>query len=316
MRMRAATIRGLAVMSLAVLGTSSATGAPEAPADPYAAFWEAYERGARADALAKLPAEVRDASPYDTKTAALSPYDRDKGLYHRLLERLDRKEAVPATARRDAALHAAVAAIAWKDGDVERARRRWLLALGQDPADRMSHVGIARAYAVLEAAALKDAGDRPLGEVLVEKVGFASSDLHIEIAQSLIDAHPDPEAVTATFPFDAGKVGAVKTTRAKSSANARVQRPRAAAPNARDLCVVLLAADRTRLDEEWFAPVRTLWIDGVDEKGGPAPDRKDLTSFEVSVELLALSPPARVLVFDADGKKIAEAAVAAAQPAK
>ena len=172
----------------------------------------------------------------------------------------------------------------------------------------MAHLHLARCLAALETEALKGAGERPPGEVLIEKVGFASADLHVEIAQQIVDERfpADLQAVTATFPFDAGAVGAVKTTRARASANARMQRPRIVAPDPKDLCVVLLAADHTRLDEAWFSPVHTLWLEGMDPQGHPTHDRRDETAFEVSVELLSPVAPARVLIYDAAGKRLAE----------
>jgi len=309
MRTRAAA--RFAVLGLACVALPHADAGPEATADPDAAFFAAFEAGDRAVALEQLGPAVRDASPYDAKTEALPPYARDQALYFRLLERFEAKEVASAAAHREAVRHAAVASIAWREGDVERARRKLLLALGSDPADRMSHLHLARCYVALETEALKGAGERHPGEVLIEKVGFGSADLHLEMAQRIVDERHPPalQAVTATFRFDAGAVRDVQTSRARASANARIQRSRAVAPGARDLCVVLLAADRTRLDEAWFAPVRTLHQDGVGPDGQPWHERRDETSFDVSVELLAPVAATRVLVYDATGTRLAEHAI-------
>jgi hypothetical protein len=292
-------------------------GARGEDADPYAAFYKAFEADGTKAALDALPAKLRDASPYDATSEALAPHPRDVAIYSALLERVDEAGTVSEAARREAALHFAVASISWREGDVERARRRLLLALDKNPFDRMAHVAIARCYTVLEAEALKSAGDKPVGEVLIEKVGVGSSDVHIDCAQKIVDRFPaDLQAVTATFMFDKGEVKQLETSRAVASANVRSQREKAALPGPKQLSVVLLAADHARLDEGWFSPVQTIRIDGMDAAGHWTPAERHETTFQVSIELLSPSVATRVIVYDAAGKRLAEVSVAAPVPSK
>src|SRR5205085_10320935 len=137
-----------------------------------------------------------------------APYKRDEPTYLRLLERFEDKKPVSPAAHRDAVVQGDVGRLAWRAGETEEARRRFLLAVTLDPFDRVNQLDLARCYAVLEEKALEGAGDRPVGEVLMEKVGIGNADMHIDMAQRLVDERfgPDLASATVSFLFEGGVV--------------------------------------------------------------------------------------------------------------
>lgn len=294
-------------------GTARA-GEPAAEPTVEEKFFAAFEQGDAPAALAALPAEVRDASPYDAKTEALPIPERDRAIYFSLAERMESKAPVAEAARREAAVQLDLGVLAWRKGDMEAARRKFLLAVSKFPRYRMAHIYLARALRHLEAKALEGIGDKSPGEVLAEKIGAGASDVHVDMATDVVgdDEAAKIPAVVATFRFEDGAVKDPKVERGTASGNARIQRSQVAASEPGHWSVALLAADGVRVAEGWFAPVQTLFIDGMDESGKPTHGREDSTKFDVSLELLALEPGARVAVFDPAGKRMAETAVPAA----
>ena len=305
--------RGGAIFAwVAAAAAGAAAGAGEPT--PEERFFDAFEKGDATAALAALPAEVRDASPYDAKTEALPIPERDRAIYFSLAERMESKAPVAEAARREAAVQFDLGILAWRKGDMEAARRKFLLAVSRFPRYRMAHIYLARALRHLEAKALEGIGDKSPGEVLNEKVGAGASDTHVDMASETVgdDEAAKIPAMVAVFRFEDGAVEDPKVERGTASGNARIQRSQVAASEPGHWSVALLAADGVRVAEGWFAPVQTLFMDGIDESGKPTHGREDLKTFDVSLELLALEPGARVVVFDPAGKRMAETAVPAA----
>jgi len=219
---------------------------------------------------------------------------------------------VPAVAAAEAAVHYGLGLLAYGRSDWETARRRFLLSLRLDPLQRMTHIYLARIYARLEEAALKDApADQDAGAVLMAKVGLGSSDQHIDMAQQILDrtAGEDLQALVVYFRFNAGAVADFQARWTTASGIARIQRPAAEAEAG--VCRVELCGDfRAVLDEKTFPPVQVLYWDGRDAQGKMIGGKDEQRAFPVSLELLALRPGRQVIVYAPAGRKIFAAAVA------
>lgn len=309
-----------ALMALAVLACGSSGSSPgpgQAKALDYGAFYGALEKGDLAAALTALPPALRDASPYSAAAAALPPYQRDEPIYFKLAADLDAAAPVSPSAAAEAAVHYGLGVLAYRQGDWEAARRRFLLALQRDARLRMAHIYLARVYGELEEAALKEAKEgADAGAVLIDKLGMGSSDQHIEMAQQILDedARTDLPALLVSFRYDKGSVKDFKAERTTASGNARIQRPAASRPDG--ACRVELSGPaRIVLDEKAFSAVQLVYWDGVDAAGHAIGGRDELTAFSVSLELLSLSPGERVTVFDDAGRKIFSAPVPGSAPA-
>jgi hypothetical protein len=151
--------------------------------------------------------------------------------------------------------------------------------------------------------------------VLFVRVGAGASDVHVEIAQLMVDqaavAAPDGlPSVRVSFTFDAGKVGKVEVERGTVPVARVQQREASSAAQPGHWLVLLVGPERLRVDEAWFAPVRTMYMDGG-EPGRETHERRDETTFPVSLNLLALDPATRVLVIDPQGRRVVEAPVPA-----
>jgi hypothetical protein len=296
---------------------SHANGTAVPAVNDYAAFFAAYENGDAAAALAALPPEIREASLYDAASEALPPYQRDIPVYGKISSQLDSGEAISEAVRAESALHYGLGVLAGRAGEWEAARRRLLLALLRDPFNRMAHIYLARVYRHLEDAALKGADDGgDPGAVLMAKVGFGASDLHIDFAQDILDrdTRPDLPALAVTFQYGQGAVKEFKAQRTTASGNARLQRP-AVNEEPGSCRVELCGSGRIVLDEKLFLPVQTIFWDGLDAQKKPIGGKDELTTFAVSLELLSLTPGDQVIVYDPKGRKIFAAPIPALVPA-
>jgi hypothetical protein len=303
------------VVAGVLVGMLSLAGARAGEPDPRTAFFDAVERGDAKAAREALPPAVRDLALYDAKTEATPIPIRDQGIYADIVAKVEAKHAASEADRKDAAVQLELGVLALRDRDLEGARRKLLLAAKRHPRYRVAHLHLARTLAVLEADALKEAGDRSAGEVLIERVGAGASDVHVDMAQLIVDqaaeAAPDGlPSVRVSFTFDAGKVGKVEVERGTVPAARAQQREASSAPQPGHWLVLLVGQERLRVDEAWFAPVRTMYMDGG-EPGRETHERRDETTFPVSVDLLALDPTARVLVIDPQGRRVVEAPVPA-----
>jgi tetratricopeptide (TPR) repeat protein len=290
---------------------SSGKSAVQSQTDDFSAFFTAYEKGDTAAALAALPQALREASPYTAATVSLPPFNRDEPLYTKLAADLDAAAPVPAAAASEAAVYYSLGVLAYRKGEWETARRRFLLALQRDPGRRMAHIYLARTYRKLEEAALKEAkeGEDP-GAVLLAKVGIGSSDQHIEMAQQILDrdGRESPPALSVTFQYDLGAVKNFKAAWTTASGNAMIQR-QSAADEEGSCRIELCGPGRIVLDEKSFGPIQTIFWDGLDAQGKPVGGRNDLVTFSVNRELLSLTPGGQVIIYDPAGIKIFSAAV-------
>lgn len=290
--------------------------AGQAP-DSLAAFFTAFESGDTAAALAALPPAIRDASPYDPEAMKKSPFDRDTPIYFKLVEKFESGAPASREEIAESAVQYALGVLAYKAGDWETSRRRLLLAALKDPGSRMTHIYLARAYRHLEEEALKEAkeGDDP-GSILIAKVGAGASDQHIDMAQSILEraGEGDIPAVLVTFKYDKGAIKDFKAQWTTASGNARIQR-QAVNEEPGSCRVELCGIGRAVLDEKLFLPTQTIYWDGLDEQKKPIGGKDELTTFDVSLELLALAPGAQVIVFDPKGRKLFASPVPAFNPA-
>jgi tetratricopeptide (TPR) repeat protein len=295
----------------------TAAGAAAPAADGYAAFFAAYENGDVAAALAALPPAVRDASLYDAEALKQPPFDRDSPIYFKLVEKLESGVPVAKEEIAESTVHYALGVFAYRAEDWEAARRRFLLAALKNPASRMTHIYLARVYRHMEDAALKGAKEgEDAGSILIAKVGAGSSDQHIDMAQEILDrdGRDDIPSLIVAFKYDKGAVKDYKAEWTTASGNARLQRQ--AVPDEPGSCrVELCGSGRVVLDEKLFRPTQTIFWDGLDEQKKPIGGKDERTTFEVSLELLSLTPSDQVIVFDAKGRKIFAAPVPAAAPA-
>jgi len=195
---------------------------------------------------------------------------------------MDPKAAVSGADRAAAVLQFDLGLVALREGDAPRALRKLLLAVLRDPLYRMAHVYLAR---------------------VGRSTGSEHAEEHLDMAREIVErTFPKPcPVVSVTFVFDKGEVKDLKIDAGKASANDLDQRSAAAEAEDRDLRVVLFAEDHGLLDERWFEPVQTLYVDGPDEKGMDTHERVVKKTFEVSLSLLAPRPGARVAIYDAAG---------------
>ncbi|MDD8027864.1 MAG: hypothetical protein PHI34_15300 [Acidobacteriota bacterium] len=308
------SVIGLAAAAFIMACGSAGKGAAQLKAVDFASFFAAYEKADTRAALAALPQALRDASPYTTEAAALPPYQRDEPIYFKLASDQEAAPPVSEAALAESAVHYGLGVLAYRQGEWETARRRFLLALLRNPGQRMAHIYLARAYGKLEEDALKGAKEgEDAGAVLTARVGIGSSDQHIEMAQEILDrdGRPDLPALLVTFQFDKGAVKGFKAEWTTASGNARMQRETAAKNEPGSCRVELCGPARLVLDEKPFPPVQTVYWDGLDAQQKPIGGRNDQTTFVVSLELLSLSPGERVIVYDPAGRRIFAAPVPA-----
>jgi hypothetical protein len=291
------------------------TAAPQGSS--YTAFFAAYETGDATAALAALPPALRNASLYDSAALKQSPFDRDTPIYFKLVEKLESGAVASKEEIAESAVHYALGVLAYRAEDWEAARRRFLLAALKDPRLRMAHIYLARVYRHLEDAALKGAKEgEDSGSILIAKVGAGSSDQHIEMAQGILDrtGEGDIPALLVAFKYDQGAVKEFKAQRTTASGNARLQR-QAANEEPGSCRVELSSSGRAVLDEKLFLPTQTIFWDGLDAQKKPIGGKDELTTFEVSLELLSLAPGDQVIVYDPKGRKIFAAPIPALVPA-
>ena len=299
-----------AVLAGCLSGPACSDADPQIDVQAMSKFFELYETGDFAGAIAAAPSRFRDETLYAKDQENLPPYKRDELIYFDIQAKASGEKAVPAQGPFDKEIFYYLGVIHYRMNDLEQARRRLLQCLRLDPGYRMAHVYLFRVYARLESDVLsKDEGKtESSGRLFIDKIGFGSSDLHLQEAMDLAEGGKIPllGAVLLSFRFDKGVILNPKgdISPEYSPKNRAVYFDEIKRP---DLYrVELVAKDRHCLDEAYFEPEQVLFWDGVDASGKMTGGRDRITTFDVSLQLAMPQAAERAVVFDAVGKKISD----------
>jgi tetratricopeptide (TPR) repeat protein len=281
---------------------------PQLDAPRLAQFFKLYEENRYVEAIAVLPSRFIEMSLYEKGRETLPPYKRDEPIYFDIQAKASGAKARPKQDPYEKEILYYLGVMSYRMGDLERARQTLLLCLQLDPTYRMAHVYLFRVYAKLEADLLSQCGDSApgTGRLLIDKLGFGSSELHLDEAVELESSgkRSGPRAVLLTFLYDKPLI---KNTAYRFSPDP--------SPKARQFFfsaisdpglgrVELVTKERHCLDEVVFAVEQVLYFDGLDASGKMAGGRQILTRFDVALELLMPRPADKAVVYDPAGAKI------------
>ena len=320
----------LAVLSLAVV-VISASSASEAPLDggrglglcpgvhfrregssldtpTLAQFFRLYEEAKYDAAIGLLPSRLKDRSLYEKDWEKLPPYQRDEPIYFDIQAKASGEKALTKQDPIEKEILYYLGVMSYRMGDLEKARQRLLLCLQLDPAYRMAHVYLFRVYDKLETDLLSKSDGRTesTGQLFIDKLGFGTSDLHLDAARELENAGQSsgPRAVLVSFSYEKSRLK-----------NAKIRFSSDPSPKERGIFfsavrdpnlgrVELVTKDRHCLDEGVFATGQILYFDGPDESGKMVGGRTAVPNTEVSLELFMPRPADRAVVYDPAGRKI------------
>lgn len=271
-------------------------------------FFQLYEENRYAEAIAVLPSRLIDMSLYDKIQEKLPPYKRDEPIYFDIQAKASGRKALPQRDPAEKEILYYLGVMSYRMGELERARQRLLLCLQLDPTYRMAHVYLFRVYAKLEEDLLSMGGNSApnLGQYLIDKLGFGSSDLHLDEAAELESSgkKSGPRAVLLSFLNDKPLI---KNAAYRFSPNPSPKTRQFYYSAIRDPGlgrVELVTQERHCLDEVGFFTEQILYFDGRDDSGKMTGGSQILTRFEVELELLMPRPADKAIVYNSAGAKI------------
>ena len=310
----ASLLTGLAILTLTAIAAGALYGnRMSLENSPLASFFQAYENGDYVLAMNALLPAVKDLSPYEKGKENLPPYKRDEPVYFDIMEKLSGDKAVPQQAPEDKEIQYYLGVMHYKLNDLEAAKRKFLKCLQLDPSYRMAHVYLFRIFARWEEELLAESGGKSesLGSLMIEKLGFGSSDQHLQLADELLKGgNEEPVPVFhVDFLMDNGAIKNLKINPDAAPDPESRGRLNDELKTAGRYRVEIVSKDRHCLDEAFVDTEQTMFWDGKDPSGQSIGGRRILKSFPVILDLVAPSPAERMIIYDPAGKKILEAPV-------
>ncbi len=280
---------------------------------PPESFFQAYENGDYAGAMKTIPPALRDLSPYEKGKENLPLYKRDEPVYFDIMEKLSGEKPLPPQAPEDKEIQYYLGVMHYRLNDLEAAKRKFLKCLQLDPSYRMAHVYLFRIFARWEDELAAGSGGKSesMGELMIEKLGFGSSDQHLQSADELLrNGTEDPvPVIRLDFVMDNGTLKNLKTNHDVSpdaESRGRLNDEMKAGKRYR---IEMVNKDRHCLDEAFIDTEQTVFWDGRDPSGQLTGGRRISKSFPGVVDLAAPGPAERIVIYDPAGKKIMEVPV-------
>jgi hypothetical protein len=272
-------------------------------------FFQYYEDRDYAKAISLLPLQVRDLSPYEKGKENLPPYKRDEGIYFDIMQKTSGEKPLPKQDPSDKEIQYYLGVMHYWMNNLDMAKQKFLLCLQLDPTYRMAHVYLFRIFSKLESELLSKIDNRSedIGALLIEKLGFGTSDSHLDMASELLKKEENQSlpVLRVSCLFDKS---VLKDLRANAST--------APDPENRGTLndemkpgqyrLESITQDRHCLDEAYFLPEQKLFWDGIDKNGKMTGGSEVTTTFSVSQDLVMPQKAKKVIIYNPSGKKVAE----------
>ncbi len=307
-------LAGLAVpISAAAAGGGPVRKGTALESSPLGSFFQAYESGDYAGSLKAIPPAVRDLSPYEKDKENLPLYQRDEPVYFDIMEKLSGEKPLPLQAPEDKEIQYYLGVMHYRLNNLEAAKLKFLKCLQLDPSYRMAHVYLFRIFARWEEELLAGSGGKSdsIGALMIEKLGFGSSDQHLQSADELLRSgteEPVP-VIRLDLAMDNGALKNVKTNPDESPDAESRGRLNDEMKTAKRYRVEMVDKDRHCLDEDFIDTEQTMFWDGRDPSGQLTGGRQVSKTFPVTLNLASPAPAERIIIYDPAGKKIMEVPV-------